>query len=106
MRRPIATQDPDHGQHRAAGIALVAGLLLSLASGATRAEDRILGVGVTCESMSEVLLTVRYQYAGAHGDNVFMSAKKAEGGEPSRHYAVRPAPVAVGGKSTLPHAVV
>jgi hypothetical protein len=82
--------------YRLGRVALLMLLYLMLVTGTARAADKILGVQVISESVKNLTLKIDYEYGGARGSNVFVSAKMAEKGKPSRYYAVRPARVAVG----------
>jgi len=79
-----------------ARIASLAALALVTASGAVQAQDRILGLRIISESVDQLVLEVSYEYTGARGNNVFVTATMANRGEASRYYAVRPARVGVG----------
>jgi len=60
------------------------------------AANQIVSVSVSSETSNQVRLLVTYDYSGDHGNNVFMSAVMANGGQPSPHYAHRPGRVQPG----------
>lgn len=59
-------------------------------------ENRILGAQILSETTNEITLSIKYNYSGNKGKNVFMNAVMGDKGKPSSNYSTKPARIYAG----------